>query len=67
MNDDAKLAVMRGVLMNSKRWQTRDEIEAILSWIRGAEKHDDEDCGMHMTVTLPESLYQALREHLEAL
>lgn len=45
----------------------RGEIETILGWMGGCDRHDDEDCGMHMRVTLPEPSFKALERHLKLL
>jgi len=46
---------------------TRDELESLMSWFRGAERTDDEDCGPHHDVTLPEPLFNLLVAHLGKL
>jgi hypothetical protein len=42
-------------------------IERALCWFNGADKIDDEDCGLHRAVTLPEPIFQALTEHLKTM
>lgn len=44
-----------------------ERIKSILGWFESADKHDDEDCGMHYRATLPESLMHWLVQHLRLL
>lgn len=44
---------------------SEDECRVLLDWLEHGDKHDDEDCGMHRRVTLPEESFVALVEHLK--
>lgn len=46
---------------------TQDQIDAIVSWMDGADVVDHEDTGRHREVCLPEELFQALVKHLHGI
>lgn len=44
-----------------------DQVKSILSWVDGAERHENDDTGVSMTISLPERMYLALKAHLRSL